>query len=135
MDRLAALQAQIRACRACRLQATPVVAGNPAARIMVIGQAPGRKEQEVGQGWLDQELALLHPDLILLVGGMAIERFLGKVGLEEAVGQAIPWQGSLLFPLPHPSGASTWLNAPSHKALLHQGLERFRAEVAARGLF
>ena len=41
MEPLAALQAQIRACRACRLPATPVVAGNPAARIMVIGQAPG----------------------------------------------------------------------------------------------
>jgi uracil-DNA glycosylase len=65
---------------------------------------------------------------------MAIERFLGKVRLEDVVGQAIPWQDALLFPLPHPSGASTWLNAPSHKALLRQGLERFRDEVARRGL-
>jgi uracil-DNA glycosylase len=196
-DPIQALQEQIRACRRCAFAhpVYPVVAGSAKARIMLVGQAPGKQEQLSGRGWtgpagrrlvgwmtevvgfaseerfrqqvylaavtrcfpgpspggkgdrrpspseikrcgswLDQELALVRPEIILLVGGLAIERFLGKARLDEVVGQVIPWDDALLIPLPHPSGASTWLNHPYHKAQLHQGLERFRDLVRARNL-
>jgi uracil-DNA glycosylase len=82
--------------------------------------------------WLDEELALLRPRVILLLGGLAIDRFWGKVPLGDAVGRARVSNGITFIPLPHPSGASRWLNDPAHRDLLHKGLARVRR--AARAL-
>ena len=82
--------------------------------------------------WLEQELALLKPRVILLVGGLAIERFWGKVSLESAVGTVRVKDGVTFIPLPHPSGASRWLNDPAHRDLLRKGLAHLRR--AARAL-
>src|SRR2546427_839475 len=82
--------------------------------------------------WLDQELALLRPRVILLLGGLAIDRFWGKVSLDDAVGRSRVKQGVTLIPLPHPSGASRWLNDPAHRELLRKGLAQVR--WAARAL-
>ena len=81
--------------------------------------------------WLDQELALLRPRVILLLGGLAIDRFWGKVSLGDAVGRSRMKQGVTLIPLPHPSGASRWLNEPGHRALLQRALRIVRREVRA----
>ena len=196
-----ALQAALRACTRCAFAhpARPVVSGSGTARILLIGQAPGKTEQQVGHGWsgpagkrligwmtrvvgfesearfreqvylaavtrcypgpnprghgdrkpgpaeiarcgewLAHELALLRPGAILLVGGLAIERFLGKVKLEAVVGHTFPMRfddfETVLIPLPHPSGASTWLNDPEHARQLERGLLAFRAVIAERGL-
>src|SRR6266550_6980708 len=82
--------------------------------------------------WLERELALLKPRVILLVGGLAIERFWGKVSLESAVGTVRVMDGVTFIPLPHPSGASRWLNDPAHRDLLRKGLAHLRR--AARAL-
>jgi uracil-DNA glycosylase family 4 len=82
--------------------------------------------------WLDQELALLRPRVILLLGGLAIDRFWGRVPLENAVGRARRRDGVTFIPLPHPSGASRWLNDPAHRELLRRGLAHVRR--AARAL-
>ena len=84
--------------------------------------------------WLDQELALLRPRVILLLGGLAIDRFWGsgKVPLEAAVGRSRMTDGVTFIPLPHPSGASRWLNDPAHRELLRKGLAQVRR--AARAL-
>jgi uracil-DNA glycosylase len=82
--------------------------------------------------WLEQELALLRPSVILLVGGLAVERIWGGVPLDEAVGRSRMKDGVTCIPLPHPSGASRWLNASAHRALLHRALARVRRAV--RGL-
>jgi uracil-DNA glycosylase len=82
--------------------------------------------------WLDQELALLRPRVILLLGGLAIDRFWGKVPLEDAVGRWRVRDGVTYIPLPHPSGASRWLNDPTHRELLRRGLAHVRR--AARAL-
>ena len=82
--------------------------------------------------WLDEELALLRPRVILLLGGLAIDRFWGKVPLESAVGHSRTRDGVTYIPLPHPSGASRWLNDPAHRALLVKGLAQVRR--AARAL-
>jgi uracil-DNA glycosylase family 4 len=93
---------------------------------------PSREEIALCAPWLEEELALLRPTVILLVGGLAIERFWGKVPLESAVGRSAVRGGVTFIPLPHPSGASRWLNDPSHRALLRRGLARLRS--AARAL-
>jgi uracil-DNA glycosylase len=78
--------------------------------------------------WLDKELALLRPRVILLIGGLAIDRFWGsgKVPLEDCVGRSRVRDGVTYIPLPHPSGASRWLNDPTHRELLRKGLAHVR---------
>src|SRR5881296_2644256 len=81
--------------------------------------------------WLEKELALLKPRVILLVGGLAVERIWGKVPLETAVGSVRVQDGVTYIPLPHPSGASRWLNDPAHRALLRRGLAHVRRATRA----
>jgi uracil-DNA glycosylase family 4 len=83
---------------------------------------PSRAERLLCADFLREELELVRPKVILLVGKMAIEAFLGKARLEEVVGTAVERDGALLIPLPHASGVSRWLNAPEHKALLAQAI-------------
>lgn len=185
--RWAALQAEMRACRACLVAGYDIVPGaifsGPApAPLMLIGQAPGITEAQVkrpfnassgtrlfqwlaragldedefrrryymtavtkcypgkhprGKGdrkpsaaeqklcrpFLERELALVRPRVILAVGGLAIETVLGrKVRLDEAVGARFSVDGRLMLPLPHPSGASLWLNRPENQARLERAL-------------
>src|SRR5207249_10336401 len=61
--------------------------------------------------WLDAELSLMRPRVVLLVGTLAIDRFWGRVPLSDAVGRSRIEGERVLIPLPHPSGASRWLNA------------------------
>ena len=81
--------------------------------------------------WLVKELALVRPKILLLVGQLAIERFWGKVPLHESVGRSRRDGDRVLIPLPHPSGASRWLNDPANRALLECGLRILRSEVRA----
>ncbi len=59
--------------------------------------------------WLDAELRMLKPRVVILVGQMAIARFLGPGRLEDRVGERFGDQ-PVMVPLPHPSGQSRWLN-------------------------
>lgn len=77
-------------------------------------------------------LPLLDPKVILLVGQMAIETFLEKRPLQEWVGRLEERAGRFWLPLPHPSGASLWLNRPENRALVDQALKelaRLRVEL------
>ena len=84
---------------------------------------PSPPEVALCKPFLDAELQLLQPEVVLLVGTMAIETYYGKVKLEEAVGTYKEIDGVLFLPLPHPSGISRWLNDPEHLKLHHQALE------------
>ncbi len=83
---------------------------------------PSPQEVALCRPYLDEELRLLQPKVVLLVGAMAIEALLGKGKLEEIIGTATERNGMLLLPLPHPSGVSRWLLDPAHKALLDKAL-------------
>jgi uracil-DNA glycosylase len=94
---------------------------------------PTRQEAALCLPFLEEPLALLRPKLVILVGGMATDAFLGKRPLEETIGQVFVRDGRPWAPLPHPSGASLWLNDPDHLALLDQALahlSRLREELA-----
>jgi len=84
---------------------------------------PSPEELALCRPFLDAELRLVRPKVILLVGTMAIEAFLGKVRLEDVIGTFQERDGMLLLPLPHPSGVSRWLNHPGHQKLHHRALE------------
>ena len=71
--------------------------------------------------WLDAELRLLKPKVLILVGQMAISRFLGPGSLEDRVGERFG-ERPVMVPLPHPSGQNRWLNAPENRERLAQAL-------------
>jgi uracil-DNA glycosylase len=79
--------------------------------------------------WLEQELALVRPRIVLLVGTLAIERFWGRAPLSEIVGTSRRDGERLYIPLPHPSGTSRWLNDPVNRDRLHRALLILRREA------
>ena len=83
---------------------------------------PTAAEQKLCRPFLDRELALVRPEVIVLVGGLAIQTFLGQNRLEDIVGKVIVRADVRYVPLPHPSGASLWLNAPHNQARVHKAL-------------
>lgn len=187
MERLAALQARILACRACHQagyigEAHPVRhAWEPRQCTMIVGQAPGlqtelkqfhfagpggkllgqwlvaagydpeqwrdacyitsmtrcfpgknprgngdRKpgpaELALCRPFLEEELRLVQPRLVLAVGGMAIDYFLGRSSLDRVVGTLVTVDRRAVLPLPHPSPVSRWLNDPAHRVLLDRAI-------------
>ena len=83
--------------------------------------------------WLDTELRLLKPKVLILVGQMAITHFLGPGSLEGRVGKRFG-DGPVMIPLPHPSGQNRWLNASANRERLAASLAligELRAEFGA----
>jgi uracil-DNA glycosylase len=179
VEGLAAMQAEARACRRCLDAGYPitpgaVLSGPATAQIVLVGQAPGSSEVEVGRpfngaagrrlfrwlleaGWqedlfrstqyvtaitkcypgkgrggkgdrvptraeqdlcasyLASELSLVCPQIIIPVGSLAIRYFLGRIKLAQIVGKILQRDRVWIVPLPHPSGASLWLNRPEHR--------------------
>lgn len=71
--------------------------------------------------WLDTELRILNPKVLIPVGQMAISRFLGAAPLEDRVGHRFGDQ-PVMVPLPHPSGQNRWLNDPANRERLASAL-------------
>jgi uracil-DNA glycosylase family 4 len=84
---------------------------------------PSPQEVALCRPFLEEEIRLFRPKVILLVGTMAIEAFFGKVRLEDVIGTFQERDDMLLLPLPHPSGVSRWLNEPAHQKLHQQALK------------
>ena len=84
---------------------------------------PSPAEVALCRPYLEAELRILRPKVVLLVGTMAIEAFFGKVRLETIIGTYQERDGVLLLPLPHPSGVSRWLNDAAHQLLQQKALE------------
>ena len=183
--KLRQLQQALKACHACPRMHGPPVHGEPvAAKILLVGQAPGEKEIEVHRPfawtagktlfrwfetigvderqfrsrvymsavcrcfpgkkprggdrvpdadeiercakWLDGEIDILRPELIIPVGKLAISRFLEFKTLREVIGEkhqiASHDRTIDVIPLPHPSGASTWHVTEPGKTLLRDAL-------------
>jgi len=128
--------------------------GNPFAKLMIIGEAPGAKEEEIGEPfvgrsgklldkllqnagidinqdvyfcnvvkcrppqnrrptkieiqenlpWLYQQIKLVNPRVIVLVGATALEAILKiKSRISFCRGKWFDWEGKLVMPIFHPS--------------------------------
>jgi uracil-DNA glycosylase len=85
-------------------------------------RVPSKAEQALCRDWLEREISLINPRLIIPVGRLAIGLFLPYTQLGEVIGKRFERDGRAIIALPHPSGASTWHHAPAHKLLLSQAL-------------
>ncbi|MDQ2935117.1 MAG: uracil-DNA glycosylase family protein [Chloroflexota bacterium] len=95
-----------------------------------VDKPPSRTEVALWGPYLVEELRLVAPRLVLLIGGLA-HRFAYGAGarLDQLVGRELAWAdapGASVICLPHPSGASTWLNDPEHVELWRRGIDLLR---------
>ena len=92
-------------------------------------RTPTPREQDLCEFWRDRELELVRPELIVTVGGLALRRLLGLQSLTDAIGKSYLHDDTLVIPLPHPSGASGWLNDPANRARLGKALTHVKREL------
>lgn len=95
-------------------------------------RTPTPEERALCSDWREHELRLLRPELVVTVGGLAARALLGQKSL-DCVGERCELDGVPAIPLPHPSGASSWLNSPANRALLARALELVCAELGRLG--
>jgi uracil-DNA glycosylase len=93
-------------------------------------RTPTPREQELCSFWRDWELRLIRPGLIVPVGGLAARRLLGLKSVTECVGSRFELDDAVAIPLPHPSGASSWLNNPANRARVTEAVGLIRQELA-----
>jgi uracil-DNA glycosylase len=93
-------------------------------------RTPTPEEQRLCAFWREWELALLRPRLIVTVGGLAARRLLGLARVTDCVGGRYEHSGAVAIPLPHPSGASGWLNLPENRERVAEAAALVRAELA-----
>lgn len=105
-------------------------------------RVPSPTERSNCSRWLSAELRIIRPSLLIPVGRLAIDAFLGPRPLDEVIGGEHPvthdgrhtsgTRGTrvgddarrmVVVPLPHPSGASSWVHEPGHKELLGDALD------------
>jgi uracil-DNA glycosylase len=101
-------------------------------------RVPSPRERELCASWLDDELRIIHPRVLIPVGRLAIDRFLGPQPLDTLIGRAHEVERAggraLAIPLPHPSGASSWIHQAGHKVQLESALRILGRELAELGI-
>jgi uracil-DNA glycosylase len=96
-------------------------------------RSPTPTEQELCAFWREHELRLIRPRLIVPVGGLAARRLLGLKSVTECVGRRFEQHDAVAIPLPHPSGASGWLNDPANRRRVAAAAGLIRREMGRIG--
>ena len=90
-------------------------------------RVPNPREIENCASWLDREIEILRPRLVIPVGKLAIAQFTPVGKLDTMIGKSfrVRRAGQLfdLIPLPHPSGASPWHRIPPGRDLLAKAMQ------------
>lgn len=85
-------------------------------------------------GWLEAELRILKPELVIPVGKLAIAQFLPSAPLVDVIGKRFRAERAGvsfdLVPLPHPSGASPWHRMEPGRSLLGQAMKEIAQHPA-----
>ena len=101
-------------------------------------RVPSVEEIQNCARWLDAEIALLRPALIIPVGRLAIAQFMEVRRLVDVIGHEFELEeyGDIidLIPLPHPSGASTWHRTEPGIGLLQKSLTLIERHPAWQAL-
>ncbi len=92
-------------------------------------RVPSRREQELCRGFLDREIAIVSPRVIIPIGRLAINLFYPKKAkLQEVIGTQLEWEGRLVIPLPHSSGASRWHQIEENRRLIDQAIDLIKMQ-------
>jgi uracil-DNA glycosylase len=102
-------------------------------------RVPSDVEVATCRPWLERELELLQPQLLIPIGRLAIQQFLPAAQLVEHIGKSFQISYGRrridLIPLPHPSGASTWPRSEPGKSLTARALKLLGEHPAWRATF
>lgn len=97
-------------------------------------RVPSKQEIANCHTWMEEELTLLKPALLIPVGKLAISQFMPVTKLDEIIGKKhkiqIMSHKTDCIPLPHPSGASVWHRVEPGKTLLDKALQHIRRHPA-----
>jgi uracil-DNA glycosylase len=98
-------------------------------------RVPSRAEQALCRPFLDEEIELVDPELIIPIGGLAINLFFDKkLRLDQIIGTEKQIDGRWIVPLPHPSGASRWHQIAPNKLLIERAISLIAGHVERMGL-
>jgi uracil-DNA glycosylase len=90
-------------------------------------RVPAPDEIHNCSSWMDDEIQILKPRLVIPVGRLAIAEFIDCEKLEKVIGRKFRVGRAQrtfdLIPLPHPSGASPWHKISPGKELLERALK------------
>jgi uracil-DNA glycosylase len=93
-------------------------------------RTPTAEERALCSFWRRAELGLIRPTLVVTVGGLAARELLGIATVGECIGRRYEiGSGAPAIPLPHPSGASGWLNSPANRARVAEAVALVHAEL------
>ena len=81
-------------------------------------RVPDRDERARCLPWTDALVRLCDPLVVVPVGRLAIDDWVGRAPLSEVIGRVFERDGRIVVPLPHPSGASAWTNLADNRALV-----------------
>ena len=117
--------------------------GTPGARVMIVGEAPGRDEDREGRPFvgragvllammkpfLARHIALAKPEVLVIVGNWSAQALLGKRGITRLRGQWTQAEGLPALPMFHPAyllrspefKREAWADLLSLKAKLTHG--------------
>ena len=96
---------------------------------------PSIAERALCRPWLDELVDLIRPEIVILLGLLAIRTATGPVpSLSGVVGSARVVDGVRFLPLPHPSGVSRWLNDAPNLAAVARATARLRGWVQELGI-
>ena len=99
-------------------------------------RVPAPDEIRNCSSWLNNEIAILSPRLVIPVGRLAIAQFMDCAKLEEVIGRKFNVERALhqfdLIPLPHPSGASPWHKISPGKELLQKAMRKIARHPAIK---
>jgi uracil-DNA glycosylase len=102
-------------------------------------RVPSPEEILAWRPFIEREVRILQPALVVPVGRLAIGEVLGERPLAETIGRAFQatFHGAAVevLPLPHPSGASTWYKVEPGRRLLEEALARLAAHPEVRRAF
>ena len=94
-------------------------------------RVPSPHEQKLCRPFLDQEIELANPQLIIPIGKLAIGIFYPKnAKLTDIIGTEKEVSSRWIIPLPHSSGASRWHQTEENRALIQKAIELIRKRAA-----
>lgn len=99
---------------------------------------PAADEIRNCSSWMNDEIEILRPRLIIPVGRLAVVQFIDCATLEKVIGRKFRVERAGhccdMIPLPHPSGASPWHKVSPGKELLRRALTLIARHPAIESL-